>query len=250
MADNPTSVWSRMGKWIRHAGRPGDGEFLPGVVDSDGLLKPQLTTDSETESAGGSTNPLLARRRREQAVERLEHGFQEVVGMVDAIRGHLDSQEGRAREIADSLGRLAETMARMPETAAATGETLAAIADQIQAANDRSERWEDTLGRLPELADAQRETLESLSRQMSGSRQHEERLAATMDGFRQAVESLDSSSSASAEMLKGLRLEATVRDVELGELVRDQARRLTLLFASTLALAVIGVAIGLVALLR
>ncbi|MCH7702182.1 MAG: hypothetical protein IID37_10885, partial [Planctomycetes bacterium] len=222
----------------------------PGAVDSDGFLNRQLTTDSEAESPAGPTSPLLARRRREQAVERLEQGFQQVVGMVDAIRAHLDTQEGRTREIADSLGRLAETMVRMPETAAATSDSLAAIADQIQAANDRSDRWEDTLGRLPELADAQRETLENLSRQMSGSREHEERLAGTMDGFRRAVESLDSSSSASAEMLKGLRIEATARDVQLGELVRDQARRLTLLFASTLVLAAIGVGIGIVALLR
>jgi len=250
MADNPTSVWSRMGKWIRHAGRPGDRDFMPGAIDADGLPRPQLTSDSEGDALAGPTNPLLARRRREQAVERLEQGFQEVVGMVDSIRAHLDTQEGRTREIADSLGRLAEALATVPETAAATGESLAAIADQIHAANDRSDRWEDTLGRLPELADAQRETLENLSRQMSGSREHEERLAGTMDGFRRAVESLDSSSSASAEMLKGLRIEATAHDVQLGELVRDQARRLTLLFASTLVLAAIGVGIGIVALLR
>lgn len=250
MTDNPTSVWSRMGKWIKSAGRPGESEFMPGAIDSDGLLKPQLSADADPDAAAGSTNPLVTRKRREQAVDRLEQGFQEVVGMVDAIRAHLDSQEGRTREIADSLSRLAETMARVPETAAATGESLAAIADQIHAANDRAERWEDTLGRLPELADAQRETLESLSRQMSGSREHEERLAATMDGFRQAVTSLDSSSSASAEMLKGLRTEATARDVQLGDLMREQARRLTLLLGAALVLAAIGVTIGLVALLR
>ena len=51
-------------------------------------------------------------------------------------------------------------------------------------------------------------------------------------------------------MLKGLRIEATARDVQLGELVRDQARRLTWLFASTLVLAAIGVGIGIIALLR
>jgi len=243
------SLWTRMGQWFKWAGgeRLND-DSLPGIP-AEGLPGdngPGTAGDNgETTESGG----LLARRRpREQAIEKLQEGYEQVVGLMGSIQAHLARQDQRTDQMALALTRLAETTSRLPEAAEQQCQQLGTIAAQLEASNDRARRWEQTLSELPQLAEAQRETLCSIGRELEASRESDTRISETLGGLRDAVHTLGECSSASSATLQELHEVASHRDETLQGLMREQNRRFVWLFVVTLVLAVAAIATGVAAL--
>jgi chromosome segregation ATPase len=244
------SIWTRMGQWFKAAGR--GGQKLP-KVSSDGLLDDDEAFLGGDNGEAGDTAvaaPLTRRRQREQALEKLQQGYEQVIGLVDSIHTHLQAQDERTRQIAEALTRLANTTGRIPDAAEAQSQQLATIASQLEASNDRARRWEKTLFDLPKLAEAQRETLSGIGQELQSARQSDDRMAGTLDGLRDAVHSLGESSAASTRRLESLQEAASQRDESLHHLMKEQNKRFIWLFVVTLILAAAAIAIGVLALLR
>ena len=246
------SVWTRMGHWLRSAGRGSSGDDLP-PVSSAGLLADDDSGSTRGEAEAnqnGGLAPLSRRRQREQSIQRLQEGYEQVVGLIGSIHSHLEKQDQRTRQIADALTQLAATTARLPAAAEAQSTQLATIAAQLEASNDRARRWEQTLFDLPKLAEAQREMLSSIGGELEAARQADVRMADTLGGLRDAVHSLGESSAASTRRLGDMQEAASRRDENLQNLMKEQNRRFIWLFVVTLVLAVGAIATGAVALLR
>jgi len=164
MAAQHSSIWSRMGDWLKHGGRPTDA--IVALADRTAENAERLSADhvprngdnghgnghgispnmeeSHSEAHHAERNSGLSffpgRKRQEQAIQRLEQGYHEVVGVIGAIHRHLQTQEEQTREMADSLKSLAATMDRLPAAATSQGETLNAIAYQMQLTSERARR--------------------------------------------------------------------------------------------------------------
>ncbi|MCH7814105.1 MAG: hypothetical protein IID40_08805 [Planctomycetes bacterium] len=243
-------MFMRVGKWFRSVGRTGgDGRSLP-PVDREGLLRDPASATAGADQGSASFRTLSRRRQRELALERLEAGYLQVVGLIESIHAHLQTQDRRSQEIAGALGRLAETTQRLPEIADSQTQQLGAIASQLEAGNDRARRWEQTLFELPRLAEGQREALDAIGRQLDVGRQTEGQMVQTLDGLRSALDSWSASSSASTQALQQLQEAAARREERLETALATQNKRFGwfLALAAMLALAALGT--SLVILLR
>ncbi|MCP4246111.1 MAG: hypothetical protein GY778_03595 [bacterium] len=232
-------MFMRIGKWFRSVGRTGgDGRSLP-PVDREGLLRDSV---SAADGDDASSRTMSRRQQREMAIERLEAGYLQVVGLIESIHAHLQTQDRRNQEIAGALGRLAGSTQRLPEIADSQTQQLGAIAAQLEAGNDRVRRWEQTLFELPRLAEGQREALSAIGRQIDAGRQTEGQMVQTLDGLRSALDSWSASSSASSQALQQLQEAAARREERLEAVLATQNRRFGwfLAIAAVLALAALG----------
>lgn len=239
--------WSRVGHWFRNAGRGEQAHDLPGL-SPDGLLG-----GDQPVGIGGDHRPALAfsrRRRREHAVEQLQQGYQQVVGLVQSIQQHHQAQDRRADQVITALTQLAQTTARISEAAASQSDKLGEIAAQLEAGNDRARRWEQPLMDIPKLANAQREALGAIGRELQAGQEADRRMIETLEGFRQAVSTWGASSAAATEVLKDLNEATCRRDEDLNTLIAAQNKRFTWLFIVTLLLAVAAIATGIMTRLR
>ena len=242
-------MFMRMGRWFRTVGRTGGNDRSLPPVDREGLLRDPASaagTDQDPASFGTKSR----RRQRHLALERLEAGYLQVVGLIESIQAHLQTQDRRSQEIAGALGRLAETTHRLPGIANSQTQQLEAIASQLEAGNDRARRWEQTLSELPRLAEGQREALGAIGRQLDAGRQTEGQMVQTLDGLRTALDSWSASSSASTQTLQQLQEAAARREERLETALATQNKCFGwfLALAAVLALAALG--ISLVILLR
>jgi hypothetical protein len=269
--------WSRVGAWFKTAGRlpekngdwprlEADGGLSPfQVVDppatpvedaaGDGVCETLDIRRDGRQGQAGLTHeqravrlPYWSRRKRnEAAIQKLQDGYLQVVGLIDAMQKHMATQDTRTSEISQSLSQLAGSLSQLPELSRRQADSLASIGQQMQAAGERTRQIEDT---LPRLAESQREMLGILGEKMDSARAIDERMLTSLDGFCGAVSSLGAASQATTSTLRQMEASALRREEQLSGLVVQQNRRFLMLFAVTTTLAAAAITSGVVALLR
>ena len=251
-----TTLWSRVGHWLRTTARPGGHDHLPppllrgerGGSDGDPIAAPTVPEIIPSEPSGSGSKFRLA--RTSSNLERLEVEYTKVVRLVESVQNHLETQGERSESMARSLNRLAESLDHLPETSKTQLELLSTMSHQMGVDGACVKRVEENLSQLPRLADAQRETMVSIGRQLDLSRQSNDRVATTLEGFQQAVTLLGEATGASAKALQDMRWDTSAREERVATILQKQTRRLTIFAAATVGLSVVAALIGIIALLR
>ena len=229
-----TSIWTRIGDWFKTGATIRMRNRDEPDLDRQGILKPDQP-DDPPDNNGSSI--LSWRRTQSQAVQRLEDSYTKLSRLVDSMHRYMEMQDERTRRIGDSLADLSKTIAKIPEIAQAQQEQFTTIAQQLTSVNERAARWEKTISQIPNLADAHRDTLNALSNQIDATRNAQEQIIGSIDGFREAVNSVGQASNASTAALREIEAATATRDERLMALLSEHNRRFSALFvvATTLA---------------
>lgn len=222
-------LWSRMTSWMRSPARDGARAAAHPVDDADVVLAP---------------------RRPDPALTKLEEGYNKVIDLIDAIKRHQQGQAERAAEVTDSLTRISGTLDRLDEAGRRQADHLAAIAEEIRSAGQRAARWEDALCEFPRMAEAQRDALTAVSRQIEEVARRDTELTGSLTAFREAVVTLGDSTTASTVALKDLQRASLEQQERTATLIREQSKRFTILLVVTLVLAALGIMAAFAALAR
>ncbi len=223
--------WARMGNLVR-------GGSLHRNVEShsgNGPHAGKLRDEADAERVNSSIVPR--RLDRPQTVQRLEESCNRLNDLVGTIQDHLKAQDQKTQHIADSLASLTEPIGRVPEHLDAQHERLTSIVDQLESANSRGVRLEAAIGQIPDLAEGQRAAFTAISEQIAATHKTQDRFVQAMDGFREAVTSLNQTTAASAETLRGLHQASNSSHERTMKIVEDQNRKFTLLFTVAIVLA-------------
>lgn len=250
-------LWSKMTGWLKPTARPmsADGAGSGGAdgdgAGSDGAFEPGANVDGGSSAAspifGGG---ISKRRRNEVSLERLQEGHTKVIELIDSIQQHQGRQDVRAEEISSSLSNVARTLSNIDGASQAQTDRLTQIAEALQTGNERAGRWEETLAELPELARAQRDSLAAVAQQMEDAGERDSRMSSSLDSFREAVISLSDATTSSSVAVKSLQMSTLENHELVATLMKEQNKRFVMLFAVTLALVVIAIVAGMVALLQ
>ena len=223
-------IFSRMVQKFRFSkgGRNGNGAFPPAATIDGGELPP---ADSDAVTAVVPSMVRASRKERnELTLETLQEGYNKVVGLVESIQDHLDTQERRTEQLVEAMSQLAGNMASLPRETAKQTEALTGAMATMQKGAAASEQL------TQRLMNAQHET--------------SSRVATTLDGLSGSVASLGEVTRASTEALQAMHDSAAQRDERLAVLFAEQTKRFTVVFSFAITLAVIAAVTGVVALLR
>jgi hypothetical protein len=237
-----TKYWSRRKDWLKNGARKsGDDSFKPQGVAT------HVDGEDDPGDADAPMHMLSKRRRHDTMLEKLQEGYIQVVGLVDAIQKHQQRQDAHAQEICSSLSQMADTLNQIDVAGREQTEKLARIAEELRMGNERSVRWEEAIAQLPKMAEAQRESLSTVARQMEAVGRRDEQMSQSLDSFRDAVTSLSDASMASGVAVKNLQMSTLEAQERTAALVREQNKRFTMLFVVTLILAAVAILSGLLA---
>ncbi|MCB9867581.1 MAG: hypothetical protein H6816_13230 [Phycisphaerales bacterium] len=192
----------------------------------------------------------LVTRRPDPALTKLEEGYNKVIDLIDAIKRHQQGQAERATEVTEALTRMSATLERIDGGGQQQSEHLAAIAEEIRIAGRHAAKWEEALCEFPRMAEAQREALGAVSRQMEDAGRRDKELTGSLASFREAVQTLGDTTTASTVALKDLQRASLEQQAQTAALIRAQSRRFTILLVVTLVLAAAGIIAALAGLAR
>jgi methyl-accepting chemotaxis protein len=193
---------------------------------------------------------LVRRRAREDALVRLEEGFEKVVTLCDALNVHFTLQEERSAQIADSLRQVAVDMSSLAHSVGRQSETLEAIVGHLESGNHRTARVEELCTHFSKLTETQRQSLAIVSQQVENARRTDEEITQSLRTFQESMSTLGRSCAESTDTLRQMRGEASARDDRLAAMMEHEGKRFLLLFGVTLAVALAGIAGILISALR
>jgi len=225
------NLWSRMTAWMRPNAKSSPVQYSGNLPEDDDAI-------------------TVTARRPDPALTKLEEGYNKVIDLIDAIKRHQQGQQERATEVTTSLETLAATLERMDASGRRQAEHVSAIAEEVRTAGQRSARWEEALCEFPKMAEAQRTALAAVARQLEEVGRRDGELSGSLASFRTAVQTLGDATLASSVALKDLQRTALEQQERTAELMREQNKRFTMLFAVTLVLAAVGIVAGIVSMLQ
>ncbi len=239
--EEKASFWTRLGEWLRPGGRssrtPPD---LAAVSPERYLEEADAAAENEESTPGPAEKPLSRWSRRDQALQQLQEGYQRVTELIDAMQRHMAEQSDRTERIASSLDFLARSLSDLPAASRQQAQTLDAIASHLDVTNARTQQLAESISELPGATRAQSEALTGVSRQLEMANETHVQLNHALSSLGEAVSTLRRSGEAQADSLRLLQRDSQQREDRLVDLIGQQQRRFTWLFAVTFVFAMIG----------
>jgi chromosome segregation ATPase len=214
---------------------------LPRVGD-DGLLADPIELASEPcedAEAGSerSSNPLVRWARRDQALNRLQEGYERVNGVIEEIQKHLATQGERTDRICSALEQLARSTGEMAGQSRQQSEKLDSIAGHIEAGNARLGQLADAVSEVPTVARAQTEAIHGIRKQLEMSGEQSVVTSQTMERLSTAISTLGEVNTTQVEALSQMNRKADDQSERLSKLIARQNKRFIMLFIVTVVLA-------------
>ncbi len=237
------TIWSRLGTWLKNAGRGGSGlDNLP-KLHADSMLNDGLEVLDKAEGEARA-NLASPKRQREQAIEKLQEGYQQVTGLITSIKEHMEVQDKRSEQMVEALTQLAKDSVQSADNAHTHNENLSAIVTQLQASNDRARRLESSILEIPKLASVQNETLAAIQEDVRAGAEANGHMVQSLERFRETASGWSEASAASTQAIKDTNEATARRDADLNKLIEAQSKRFVWLFAVTVVLAISAIVVG------
>jgi hypothetical protein len=242
MAPQSPTFWSRFsGLFRKRSAESSAPNGLP-AVGEDGLLiepveYPEPGAGDGDTASEKTVNPLARWSRRDQALNRLQEGYERVSQVVEEIQKHLAQQGERTERICTSLEQLARSMGDVPALGRQQAQSLEAIAGHIEAGNARMQQIGESVSELPRATRAQTETLTGIKRQMEMNGEQNLVAAQTMEKLSGTIAALGELNATQVQALTQMNAKADDQGERLGKLIARQNKRFIMLFIVTVILA-------------
>jgi chromosome segregation ATPase len=243
-----TTLWSRVGDWVRNPRRTLKRDSFPvsEPASDDHSSNGRKRADGNREDSA----PWYHFGGHRSRVLEIVLETRRVAELLESLRVQLERQTDDAQRANHTLDRLATSVARVPESMRVQTDGLASIQRRLDAEAADIRQIQEGLSKLVESKDAQNEVIASLARFTETSQTTGEILSAGLERIRQAVGLLDVSSSAALRSLDALRNDLRERgDAWTASLV-GLNKRLLVFTTSAIALSLIALLTGVIALVR
>jgi len=245
-----TTLWMRISGWLKSTGSTRAG-------DRPALSEAPLHLDEEPSGGNGAgelarpdrlVGPFHRWSRRDQALHRLQEGYERLSEIIGAVQTHLAAQERRGQQVEESLRLLVQAVSEVPARSGRQVELLEQIAGHLQTADRRSEQLAAAICDLPEVSRRQTEALAGVGRRLEASGEIDAQMAASLQAVGRAVDGCSRSLVGQSDLLSKLEQALESNDEVLKRLFARQNRFWMWTLVAVMALAAAALVVGVVAL--
>jgi chromosome segregation ATPase len=180
--------------------------------------------DDPSASDGESAPSRWSLSRRPSRADQQQR-YQQVLELMDAMRGHFDRQSEHARQLTESVQHVGSVLEQLAAAQRDQGEHIRSMAGRVEAASAHAAKLSETLHQMPGSLHAQTEALRAMSRQLDIGQEADHRVADSLQQLGRAVETLHTSATTQVETLRQLNAREQEQQVALSAVVREQGRR-------------------------
>ncbi len=200
-------------------------------------------TDSSLENALVSK---VKPAEKKDAIEKLQDGFERLVGELEGINTSLAKQVDQHEQIAKRMEDFAKIVESLPQAIEEQKRVFTAILDDLK---EKESKFVEMISKIPEESHKQNETLSSMKDQLETASRASDSMAKQFDSFGHTLESLNSHANSQKETVNRISTMYSESESFYKQTLKSIQNRFLWMSVSMVALGVVAVGTIVVAVL-
>jgi len=243
-----TSNWLRAHRY-EEAGR------CDPVLDGDGLLTMTLDPEDDFDGTGPARGPREPLRvsavtslERREPIEKLQEGFNQLVGQLEQINDHLDRQLRQHEELMGRVQPLPSLLESLPSAVENQKYLTTQLLDQLRSTANKDQQFIAAVERIPAETARQSDTLTLINHQLAAAADTDVQLSQSFVKFRDTLDRLNHNTISNTEGILQMSKTFAASDRYLKYVVNKLNKRYAWFFAMTISvcLGVVAALIGII----
>lgn len=234
--------------WLRFRRYENAGHCEP-VLDNDGLLTMALEPQEDFEGTGsvrsphgpGMVNSVTTLDRREPA-EKLQEGFNRLIGQLEQINDHLSQQLSQHQELMGRVKQLPQLLESLPSAVENQKKLTNQLFEQLRITAAKDQQFIETVSQIPAETARQTDTLTLINHQLAAASDTDVQLTESFVKFRDTLDRLNHNTASNTEGIVQMSRTFAASDRYLKYVVTKLNKRYAWVLA--IAISVCGAAIG------
>jgi len=192
-------------------------------------------------------NGTVALERREP-IEKLQEGFNRLIGQLEQINDHLNEQVAQHQELMGKVRQLPQVLESLPSAVENQKKLTAQLLDQLQSTAAKDRQFLEVVGRIPAETARQTEALVSIDHQLAAAADTDVQMTQSFMKFKDTLERLNNNTVSNTEGILQMSKTFAASDRYLKYVVNKLNKRFAWVFgiAMTVCAVVICALVGIV----
>ncbi len=245
-------AWCKTREWfVRHGRRGGEHKDYRPQTDSEGLM-----AEAGKASGAGSEQPRSAEqqasevairqarpRGKNESLEKLQAGFEELIGQLRGINEHLGKQVAQHEELIRRIDEMPALLEAWPGVVANQKELGERLIGQMEANIAKDQQLLSAVEKMPTETAKQTDALEKINHQLAAAADTDVQMTETFRGFNEQLGRLRETTQGHKDSIAQMARTFAASDRYLKYVLTRQNRRFFWIFMTAIGVCVFVVAI-------
>ena len=233
-------LMSKANNWLHVPTSSKSKEYQP-ALDHDGLIGAEEVF-AEIREPGTQDNEIAIKtvevKSKTQSLERLQSGFEELVGQLQGINKHLDHQVVQHEELTSRMEKLPELLESFPTIVENQKQLTENLLEQLQTSAAKSQQFFDVISKIPGETSKQTDALSEINNQLSASANTDVQMVDNFNKFNETIDKLSSNTANQTDSILQMSKTFSASDRYLKYIISKQQRRVMWIFITALSVCV------------
>lgn len=246
---NLRNLMSKTNNWLisRKLLKPKD--YSP-PLDNEGLIGSESETETvsaESTETKPQSNEITIKTvepaNKNQSLERLQAGFDELVGQLQGINEHLDHQVSQHEDLTSRMEKLPELLESFPSVVENQRQLTENLLEQLNTSATKNRQFLDAVDRIPNETSKQTDALVDINNQLAASANTDVQIVDNFNKFNETIDKLNSNTANQTDSIMQMSKTFAASDRYLKYIISRQNRRFMWMFITALSVCVIAILI-------
>jgi cytochrome c556 len=240
--------WSGTSSWLRSHGLSTDAG-IDAEVDDEGYIhqEPQEANEQAEQHIEApeaqDNNSVVVRADgagpdRTQSLEKIQEGFDQLVGQLQGINEHLNRQVAQHAELMERIEKLPEWLASFPTVVEGQKQITEQLLEQVKGAAAKQERFIDAVEKMPVETAKQTDALVGIDHQLGAAADTDVQMAESFNKFNETLERLNQTTEGQTDGILQMSKTFATSDRYLKYIISKQNKRFVWIFVSAISVCV------------
>jgi len=244
--------WSKAIDWLGNH-KPVAIPTVTPSLNEDGLIsseEPRDVTDFQ-DGQGVSVNAIEPAEKN-QSIEKLQAGFNNLVGQLEGINEHLDKQVTQHQELMNRIDQLPKLMENFPSVVENQKQLIEQLVEQVKGSELKQQQFVETIEKIPAETAKQTDALEKIDHQLAAAADADVQTLENFNKFNEVLDKLNLNTAGQTDSILQMSKTFAASDRYLKYLMSRQNKRFFWIFTTSVVvcLVVILILAGIIIFLR
>jgi len=229
---------SKTGSWLE-AHKPAKLKDYQPEVDDEGLISEdaeqrETATDEQAAQNDKVEVKTIQPAKKQESLERLQEGFNELIEQLQGIKEHLNSQVAQHEDLMSRLEQLPKFLESFPNVAENQKRITEHLLGQLKTAVAKDQQFIDAVEKIPAETAKQTDALVDIDHQLAAAADTDVQMAESFNKFNETLDKLNQSTLGQTDGILQMSKTFATSDRYLKYLMSRQNKRFMWIFITAI----------------